>query len=128
MSPIEVTVGCEARGDSLNGEISDWCSPTLSSEPVFQVDTLECWQVGCCSAASCVAPAGCKILLSLQWCDADDLLGRCLHILQVDLPEPEDEVGPKRRGGGEGGSVLSQRGEDKQLLELAGRRMQHAER
>jgi hypothetical protein len=50
------------------------------------------------------------------------------HGLQVDLPEPEDEGGPKRRGGTKGGSVLAQHGEDKQLLELAGRRMQHAER
>lgn len=50
------------------------------------------------------------------------------HDLQVDLQEPEDEGGPKRRGGTKGGSVLAQRSEDKQLLELAGRRMQHAER
>jgi hypothetical protein len=50
------------------------------------------------------------------------------HDTQVDLPEPEDEGGPKRRGGVKGGSVLVQRGEDKQLLELAGRTMQHAER
>lgn len=49
------------------------------------------------------------------------------HGVQVDLLEPEDEDAPKRRGAGKGGSVLQQREQDKQLMELAGRRMQHAE-
>ena len=104
------------------------CSPTLSSEPVFRVDTLECWQVrrrkdNCWKALTiqelCCLGSGFTNRMSLQ---------ECYHGLQVDLPEPEDEGGPKRRGGAKGGSVLAQRGEDKQLLELAGRRMQHAER
>lgn len=48
--------------------------------------------------------------------------------LQLDLPDPNDEDAPKRRGDSKGGSVLTQRGVDKQLMELAGRTMQHAER
>lgn len=74
-----------------------------------------------------VALVNCKLCcLCLQISTSASAL---LHLeLQVDLPEPEDEGGPKRRGGSKGGSVLAQRGEDKQLLELAGRRMQHAER
>lgn len=47
------------------------------------------------------------------------------HALQVDLPEPEDEAEP---GGKKGGSVLNKRKEDKQLMELAGRTMNHAQR
>lgn len=42
---------------------------------------------------------------------------------QVDLPEPEDED-----AGGKKGSVLNSRKEDKQLMELAGRTMNHAQR
>ncbi len=48
------------------------------------------------------------------------------HAPQVDLPDPEDEAEP---GGKKGcGSALNMRKEDKQLMELAGRTMNHAER
>ena len=44
---------------------------------------------------------------------------------QVDLPEPKDESDVKK---GKRGSVLGQRKEDKSLMELAGRTMNHAQR
>ena len=89
------------------------------------------WSAGRCAGARTIAGKPSPFRSCAAWVldiYESHVTPECYHGLQVDLPEPEDEGGPKRRGGAKGGSVLAQRGEDKQLLELAGRRMQHAER
>lgn len=135
------------------------CSPTLSSEPLFAVDAIECWQVRCQddSERGTLLPVGChraclgchrtiqlslctlcyatvlckrwyrpKARLNEQSLNAAPILNlQSRHASQVDLPEPEDEGEP---GGKKGGSVLNKRKEDKQLMELAGRTMNHAQR